>query len=47
MMKTLLGARLSGAYKDNPFFLPDSGRPIRDPYVLSEAEWKRAYRIAD
>ena len=44
LMKSLLSARLSGAYKDNPFFLASSGIPIRQPHVLSEAERDRAYR---
>ena len=44
--KALLGARLSGAYRDNPFFLPGSGTPVREPYVLSRAEREQAYRSA-
>lgn len=46
LMKALLGARLSGSYRDNPFFLSGSGTPIRDPYVLSEAQREQAYRTA-
>lgn len=46
LAKTLLGARLSGAYRDNPFFLPGSGTPVREPYVLSRAEREQAYRTA-
>jgi hypothetical protein len=42
-MMSLLGARLTGAYKDNPFFMPDSRTPIRQPRVLSRAEREQAY----
>jgi hypothetical protein len=43
LMKTLLGARLSGSYRDNPFFHAASGTPIRQPHVLSPAERAQAY----
>ena len=46
LMKALLGARLSGSYRDNPFFLAGSGTPSREPYVLSKAEREQAYRSA-
>jgi hypothetical protein len=46
LIKVLLGARLSGAYKDNPFFLAGSDTPIRQPYVLSKVEREQAYRVA-
>jgi len=46
LIKNLLGARLSGSYADNPFFLPASATPIRDPHVLSRAEREQAYRNA-
>lgn len=42
----LLGARLSGGYRDNPFFRPGTSAPIRDPYMLSRDERERAYRTA-
>ena len=42
----LLGARLSGAYRDNPFFLPGSATPVCEPYVLSREEREQAYRIS-
>lgn len=38
IMKTVLGARLTGKYKLNPFFLPDLHTPIREPQVLTLAE---------
>jgi hypothetical protein len=43
LVRSLLGARLSGAYKDNPFFLAESGSPVRPVHVLSAAERSRAY----
>ena len=42
-MMSMIGARLSGAYKDNPFFLPGSRTPIRQPRVLSDAEREQVY----
>ncbi|MDO9354052.1 MAG: DUF6151 family protein [Solirubrobacteraceae bacterium] len=33
IMKNVLGARLSGGYKRNPFFDATSGRPIRAPHL--------------
>jgi hypothetical protein len=44
LVSSLLGARLSGAYKTNPFFVPGTRTPIRPPRVLSAAERERAYR---
>lgn len=46
LMTALLGGRLSGAYRENPFFRTGSATPIRQPYVLSQAERERAYRPA-
>jgi hypothetical protein len=46
LMRALLGARLSGSYRENPFFVAGSATPIRQPYVLSEAEREQAYRTA-
>jgi hypothetical protein len=43
LVSALLGARLSGAYKSNPFFLAESGFPVRPVHVLSTAERSRAY----
>jgi len=45
LTKALLGARLSGSYRENPFFLTGSATPIRQPYVLSKAEREQAYRV--
>ena len=44
LMMSSLGARLSGAYKDNPFFVPGSRTPIRPVRVLSSAEREQVYR---
>ena len=43
LLSALLGARLSGAYKSNPFFLAESGSPVRPVHVLSPTERRRAY----
>ena len=44
LMMSLLGARLSSAYKNNPFFVPGTHTPIRPVRALSRAERERAYR---
>jgi hypothetical protein len=44
LMKSLLGARLTGGYKDNPFFEPGTSTPVRPVHVLSPAERERVYR---
>lgn len=41
---SMLGARVTGAYKRNPFFNAGSGKPIRQRRVLSSSERERAYR---
>jgi hypothetical protein len=41
LMKSVLGARLRGAYKRNPFFDPQTGKPARVPRELSPAERAR------
>jgi hypothetical protein len=38
IMKSVVAARLGGSYKSNPFFVEDSGTPIKQPRVLTEAE---------
>ena len=43
LMMALLGARLRGTYKNNPFFAPGSRAPIRPVRVLSSAERWQAY----
>lgn len=39
----IIGARLTGKYKSNPFFKPDSSIPVVTPHVLSEEERKPLY----
>ena len=39
-MTKVVGARIRGTYKTNPFFTPDSGAPIRTPQVLTLADRK-------
>lgn len=38
IIRNVAGARLSGAYKVNPFFAPDSTEPVKAPRSLSPAE---------
>ena len=38
IMKAVVATRISGNYKLNPFFVEDSGTPIRQPRVLTKAE---------
>lgn len=40
IMKNVVGARLSGKYKENPFFRSDSGTPIKEPQNLTPAQQK-------
>jgi len=42
-MMSMIGTRLSGAYKNNPFFVRGSRTPIRQPRVLSDAEREQVY----
>jgi hypothetical protein len=44
-MMAMLGTRLTGEYKNNPFFRPESSDPIRQPRVLSNAEREQVYRF--
>lgn len=46
LMTASLGNRLSGGYKDNPFFAPDTGTPIRLVRVLTSTERAQAYGAA-
>lgn len=39
----IIGARLTGKYKNNPFFNPDSSTPVVTPHVLSEEERRPLY----
>lgn len=38
IMRKIIGARLGGRYKENPFFTANAGAPIRSPQVLTLAE---------
>ncbi len=40
IMRKIIGARLSGRYKENPFFNASSGAPVSMPQVLTLAERK-------
>ena len=42
---SLLGARLSGSYRRNPFFKPGSAAPVAEPTVLSKEEHARLRAI--
>jgi hypothetical protein len=44
LMASSLGARVSGAYRSNPFFAHGTNTPIRPVRVLSAAERQQAYR---
>jgi Family of unknown function (DUF6151) len=41
VMKSVIGTRISGNYKRNPFFVEHSGSPIKQPRVLTNAERTR------
>ncbi len=41
ILKSVVAARTSGNYKSNPFFVEDSGTPIKQPRVLTKAERTR------
>jgi hypothetical protein len=43
LMTSSLGVRLTGSYRDNPFFVPDTGAPIRPIHVLTSDERRQAY----
>jgi hypothetical protein len=38
IIKNVLGARISGAYKENPFFKSGSDAPLKEPQVLTAHE---------
>lgn len=40
IIRNVLGSRLSGKYRENPFFLPGTSEPIVVPQVLTSAERK-------
>jgi hypothetical protein len=41
IMKSVIATRISGNYRRNPFFVEDSGAPIKQPRVLTKAERTR------
>jgi Family of unknown function (DUF6151) len=38
IMRNVLGSRLSGKYRDNPFFMPGTAEPLVAPQVLTVTE---------
>ena len=40
IMRNVLGSRLSGKYRDNPFFMPGTAQPAVTPQVLTATERK-------
>ncbi|HPO18673.1 MAG TPA: DUF6151 family protein [Rubrivivax sp.] len=47
MAAMLLGARLGGGWRDNPFFEAGTAAPVRTVHVLTPAERTQAYAAAD
>lgn len=43
IMKNVIAARMSGKYRDNPFFTKDTGTPAKTPQVLSRVERETLY----
>jgi len=46
VMKSVIGTRLSGAYKRNPFFETEMGTPVARPHELTKAERERVTNAA-
>ena len=46
LMKSVIGTRLSGAYKRNPFFGGEMGTPVARPRELTKAERERVTNAA-
>jgi Family of unknown function (DUF6151) len=46
IMKAVIATRISGNYKRNPFFIDESGTPIKQPRVLTVAERARVTNAA-
>ena len=46
IMKSVIATRISGNYKRNPFFVEDSGAPIKQPRVLTKVERTRVTSAA-
>jgi len=45
LMKSVVGARLTGTYKRNPFFAA-TGAPVADPRALTKVERERVTNAA-
>ena len=46
LMKSVIGTRLSGTYKRNPFFGTETGTPVARPRELTKAERERVTNAA-
>jgi hypothetical protein len=46
LMTSVIGARLNGAYRRNPFFDTEAGSPIKRPRVLTKAEREQVSHAA-
>ena len=46
IMKSVIGNRLSGDYKRNPFFAAEMGAPVARPHELTKAERERVANAA-
>src|SRR5258705_1066949 len=46
VMQSVIGTRLSGAYKRNPFFGTEMGTPVARPHELTNAERERVTNAA-
>jgi hypothetical protein len=46
LMKSVIGTRLSGTYKRNPFFGTEMGTPVARPRELTKAERERVTNAA-
>jgi hypothetical protein len=45
IMKSIIGTRISGGYRRNPFFVEGSATPIRQPRVLTREERTRVTEV--
>lgn len=46
ILRNIIGARLTGKYRQNPFFEAGSGAPVKTPRVLAAAERQSLYDAA-
>lgn len=46
LMKSVIGTRLNGTYKRNPFFGAETGTPVAPPHELTKAERERVTNAA-